>query len=519
MAKKPVVKAAHVARPRSLVSGLFAKAQDGFENFVSRLGTGPNSDNTLSAGLYTFDLITRNRIKLEAAYRGSWIVGKIVDVVADDMTRAGITITTNEQAERIEDLQAAFSNLGIWQALNTNTKWSRLYGGSIAVMQIKGQDLATQLDPTTVAKGQFKGLTVYDRWQLNPDLTDVITEGPQMGLPKFYYIVTTADTATPQPHSTGQIKVHHSRVVRQIGIQLPFFQAITEMMWGESILERLWDRLISFDNATLSSASLIDKANLRMVGVEGLRDILSAGGPALEGLLAQFDMMRQLQVNEGVTLLDKEDEYASTAYSFAGLSDMMLQFSQQLSGAADIPLIRLFSQSPTGMNATGDGDIRMYYDSINAQQNARLRAPMETIVEIMWRSTFGDDQPEDLQFVFTPLWQMSATDKAAIAKSNTETVGIAFEAGLASRAVAMKELRQHSGETGLFGNITDEDIEDAEDDEPPVPGDVPGEAAAPAEKEEKADKPHPLDKAEDAIAKDSPAARSRITDWLGKRLK
>jgi len=39
---------------------------------------------------------------------------------------------------------------------------------------------------------------------------------------------------------------------------------------------------------------------------------------------------------------------------------------QLASGAADIPMTRLLGQSPAGMNATGDGDMRNYYDRIEA---------------------------------------------------------------------------------------------------------------------------------------------------------
>lgn len=444
------------------------RTADGFDNFISRLGL--NNDNALSGGTYTFNLLTRNRIRLEAAYRGSWAVGVIVDAVADDMTRAGIDITTNDSDEDIKDFQTAISRLQIWQSLNWAIKWSRLYGGSLAVMQIEGQDLASPLNIETIGEGQFKGLVVFDRWQLNPILVDVIKSGPDMGLPSKYQIVNNPQQMDPEaPSATGMQVVHHTRCIRLTGIDLPYFQAITEMMWGESILERLWDRLIAFDNATMSSASLIDRANLRTVGIEGLREIIAAGGEAQKGLEAMFEMMRSMQVNEGLTLLDKNDTFAATPYSFSGLSDMMLQFGQQLAGASGIPLVRMFGQAPAGLNSTGESDIRMYYDNVNAQQESKLRRGWDVLLKIMWRSTFGKPAPKDIEFSFTPLWQMSNIDKASIAKTNTETIIGAHEAGLIDTATAMKELRANSGDHGLFSNISDEDIVEAENEEPPLP--------------------------------------------------
>ena len=188
-----------------------------------------------------------------------------------------------------------------------------------------------------------------------------------------------------------------------------------------------------------------------------------------------FELMRKVQVNEGLTLLDKNDTFASTSYTFAGLSDMMLQFGQQLAGASGIPLVRLFGQSPAGLSATGDSDIRMYYDNIKAQQESVLRNPMDVVLKVMWRSTFGDAAPDDLEFDFTPLWQMSAVDKANNAKTATETILGAFENNVIDKPTAMLELRATAGETGIFSNITDEAIEEAKEEPPPIPEiDLPG---------------------------------------------
>lgn len=478
--KRKVVSPAKSAAPKKLIVDameLFrvedrarkaALTTDGFDNFVSRLGL--NNDNTLSAGTYVFNLVTRNRVKLEAAYRGSWIVGAVIDSFAEDMTRAGIDITTNEGDDDIKDIQAAISRLQLWQSQCSNIKWGDLYGGSLAIIQIKGQKLDTPLDISTIGKDQFTGLAIYDRWQLNPVLQDVIQEGPEMGLPTYYDIVNGLTSVEPNaPTQTGQVRVHHSRVFRYIGIELPFFQAITEMLWGESKLERLWDRLIAFDSVTMSTANLIERANNRTVGIDGLREIIAAGGEAKEGLLSMFDMMRTLQTNEGMTLLDKNDTFTVHNYTFTGLDLVVLLFAQQLSGASGIPLLRLLSQSPAGLNASGDADIRMYYDNVNARQNAKLRTPWDTLLKILWRSVHGKDSPKDLEFKFTPLWQMSETDKATNAKTTTETAIGAFEAGVTDRATTLKELRQSSGDTGMFSNISDEDIEEAENEEPPLP--------------------------------------------------
>lgn len=464
--------------------GVAIKTADSFANFAARLGVNQSGQNALSFGTYILNLVTRNRIKLEAAYRGSWIVGAMIDCIADDMTRAGIDITLKEDGDdKVKKMKTAMSRLQIWQSVNSVIKWSRLYGGAIGLLDIEGQDYSTPLNPGTIKKGQFKGIIVYDRWQLTPDLTRLINSGPNMGLPMYYTITTNNNLADPVNTAIeGGVVLHHSRCIRMIGIELPFFQAITEMMWGESVLERVWDRLIPFDTATMSVANLVNRASMRGVKVDKLREVAAMGGEALDGMVAQFEVMREFQQNEGLTLIDKEDEFFHETYSFTGLDMVLIQFLQQISGAIETPLIRLMGQSPSGLGNTGDSDMRMYYDSILSKQEARLRNPFELIITVLYRSLFGQAKPDDLDFEFTPLWQMSATDKANVAKTNAETITGVFEAGLTDKGTALTELRAQSAETGMFGDITDEQIKEAESEEPPpVPGEESGNAPNPAD--------------------------------------
>lgn len=439
-----------------------ATARDGFANLAARMGVG--AQNVLSEGTYIFDLLTRNRMKLEAMYRGSWIVGAAVDSVAEDMTRSGITIQADTDPKQIQEMQTMLTRLGIWHSLLDAIKWGRLYGGAIAAIVVDGQDPSTPLNVSTISQNQFRGLRVYDRWSLQPSLQDVIEDGMDAGLPKFYDVVSDINSG-----KVSGLKWHHSRVIRFIGVQLPLWQAITEQMWGESIIERMNDRLISFDTATAGAANLINKAHLRTVQIDKLREVLAAGGKAEENLLQMFHHMRMLQVNEGLTLLDKEDQFQAHSYTFSGLSDMILQFGQQISGATGIPLTRLFGQSPAGLNSTGESDLRMYYDNIRAQQESRLRDGMLKILRVLHRSMFGVDAPQAMDFEFVPLWQTSQKEKADIMAVVTDSIVKAHDAGIIDQATALKELKQSSDSTGIYTNISDESIAEAETAPPPMP--------------------------------------------------
>lgn len=439
--------------------------RDGFANLAARMGLG--AQNVFSEGTYIFDLLTRNRIKLEAMYRGSWIVGAAVDSIAEDMTRAGISIKGDSDPEQIEQMQVQMTRLGVWSALLEAIKWGRLYGGAVAMIVIDGQDPSTPLNVSTVGRGQFKGLRVFDRWQLQPSLQNIVIDGMDFGLPMFYDVIS--DVTTGQ---VSNVRIHHTRVVRQIGVQLPAYQAITEQMWGESVVERMYDRLVAFDTATSGAANLIQKAHLRTVQIDKLREVLAAGGKAEENLLQMFHHMRMLQTNEGLTLLDKEDTFQAHSYTFSGLSDMILQFGQQIAGATGIPLVRLFGQSPAGLSATGESDLRMYYDNVASQQESRLRDGLMRVLQVMHQSLFGTPAPQSFDFDFVPLWQIDVNEKATIASTITATIATAYEKGIIDQATALQELKQSSESTGVFTNITEGQIEEAKMEPPPMPVEV-----------------------------------------------
>lgn len=446
------------------------QTNDSFANFGANVGWGTN--NQSSGSTYTLSYQSRNRIALEAAYRGSWIVRAAVDAMPEDMTRAGIEISGMEP-EDVTLIERDMMRLAIWDALCDDGKWANLYGGSLAVMLVEGQDFSTPLDPDRIAKGQFKGLLILDRWMVSPLVGEVVTEyGPDMGKPVYYNVI--ADYA-----AIPKAKIHYSRVIRLDGMDLPFYQRVSENGWGLSVLEPMWDRLIAFDSASVGAGQLIYKAHLRTMTIEGLRDVIALGGPALAGLKAQIEFTRLAQTNEGMTLVDGKDKFEAHTYAFSGLSDMLTQFAQQLCGALGMPFTRLFGQSPTGLSATGEGEMKQWGEKVKQQQERRLRNPVHRLLAVMSMSTLGKPLPDDFGFEFRSLQEMNELEKSDIATKKTAAIVSAVDAQLIKPSTGMKELKASAPVSGLFGNISDSDISEAEKLEkeapPPEPDENPPE--------------------------------------------
>jgi hypothetical protein len=151
---------------------------DNVVNFAARIGLG--GGNMLSETTQNYLPISRLQQLMEWAYRGSWVVGAAVDVVADDMTRAGIQMNSETPPDQIEHVNKAIRDLYLWQSLNETIKWSRLYGGALMVLAIDGQDMSTPLISERVPTGALKGFIVLDRWMVQPSYNLLVQDfGPE----------------------------------------------------------------------------------------------------------------------------------------------------------------------------------------------------------------------------------------------------------------------------------------------------------------------------------------------------
>jgi hypothetical protein len=175
--------------------------------------------------------------------------------------------------------------------------------------------MSTELNLDSIVPGQLRGFMSVDRWMVQRSYTDLVLDyGPEYGMPRWYDMVTTAPFMPKQ-------RIHHTRCVRMDGVGLPFRQRIAEDGWGMSVIERLYDRLLAFDSGTMGVAQLLFRAYIRSYKVKDYRQIVTTGGDLLEGFMRSMELMRMMQSNEGLTIIDSEDDFQTHPYNFGGLAD------------------------------------------------------------------------------------------------------------------------------------------------------------------------------------------------------
>lgn len=467
---------------------------DAFANSLARLGF--NQPTLLEGTQYPMTRLTRNYNLMTALYRDHWIVRRIIDLVSKDLLKNWIDIHTELSPDELKQVNREIRVTSVRKSLLESVKWGRLYGGAAALMLIKGQEdkLEEPLDIEEINPGDFRGLLVLDRWSgIYPELetVDDITS-PEFGLPKYYQIKGDKEQ--------NGVRVHHTRILRFIGYDLPYWEKLAEVYWGASVIESVFEELKKRDNSSWNIAQLIFLANVRVLKMSDLGQMLTTTNQrAKKDLYQVLEAQNMLMSNMGMYVMDKEDEFQNFQYSFSGLAEIYELFMLDVAGASDIPATRLYGRSPQGMNSTGEGELTNYYDMIENTQEEQLRPVIEKLLPVICMSALGF-VPDDLEFEFNPVETPSQKDKAELIWRTIEAIRGCYDSGMISQQISLKELRQAGEPLGLFTNITDQDIEEAsneldnEEDGLEVPGDgeesdrqdVPGDTELSGQRAEKA---------------------------------
>ena len=438
------------SRPRGAQPNTEAvSVQDAFSNPLFRLGYG--SQSPLEATEYPLTRTTDNYALLNSLYRDNWVVQNVVGIIPDDMTKKWFAPAGAVGPEHLKELDRVQRVTALRERVNEGLRWGRLYGGAAGLIMIRGQEgmLGQPLELESIYPGTFQGLYILDRWQGVVPGMELVFEG---GEPvPAYYSITDARGNTVA-------KVHHSRLVRFTGRDLPFLERVAELYWGESEVEALYNDVVKHDNVAANMAALTFRANVDTMEVQNLDQLFSVtSGEQQRRFWNVMQAQSVMKSNFGMQLVNRGDQIKNTQYTFTGLQEVYDSMCLDLSGASRIPVTKLFGRSPAGMNATGESDLRNYYDYVDTLREAKLRPILEKLLPVLAMSAWGA-VPDGLDITFPPLWTPTAAEVAEIALKKAQAIRDTFQAGLFRADTAQRELKKLADETGMFDSISEEEI-------------------------------------------------------------
>ena len=423
-------------------------ANDGFANPLAHLGA---SSPLLSSGTFVRSGLSSEIEELAVIYRECAIAKRIIDMPSEDMTRAWYTpISARLDETDLNNLRELEARHSIKQEITNAIRWGRLFGGALAVMVIKGQGnrMDQPLNVNGLRYDSFRGLYVADLTQgITPSLE--LVEGiddPDFGLPKYYDI-------NMEMGEFRSVRVHHSRVLRFTGRELPHSETVRNSYWGASELEHAWDEIRRYLSTCDNIAQLIFQANLITLKIANFGSDLAYGSERLkESVERTVESENRMRSSYGTQIIGAEDSMENHAYNFAGVAENKESFMLDVAGAAEIPATKLFGRSPQGMNATGKEDLRNYYDMIAQQQERILRPALEKLLPVIGMSCWGF-VPEDLKIVFNPAMTIGPEESARISRENAEEVIALVNSGLFTPEEGRAEIIRRGKTYGNWGNI------------------------------------------------------------------
>lgn len=428
-------------RVRNLPNGdVIIKTADGLQNIITGMGT--NRDSR-SANQFVYSTSYQQWPELEAAYCENWIAREVVDAPVDDATREWREFSLSDESV---DLEKEEEKYGVQQVVQWAFKMAGLYGGALIVMLVNGQPLDEPLDVTRIKKGDLIGLRVFDRTYVSADdveMVDVMSEGYM--LPEYYRI------------NGGTQRIHHTNVIRVPGARLPLRLRGLNQYWDDSRLRRCMDDLKDVVSSKSGIAKLIQSANVDIIRRQNF-DAVASSGDQDEAVAQRYSLFNLMKSSFGMGILDASEEYSRNQIGFGGLGDILRAMMEWCSGAAGIPMTRLFGVQAKGLGNDTSGDLANYYNSIKSSQNRDYKTVLNRLDEVMVRSALGS-MPDDYRWTWRPLQQMDPTELANRQKTLAEKDEIRIGQGVPESAILKRLVAD--GEYDIDESV----IEQAERDE------------------------------------------------------
>jgi phage-related protein (TIGR01555 family) len=386
--------------------------RDGWTNMVSGMGTRKDKSRYTT---YAPDVLLPLET-LAALYTGDGLAASIIDIFADDLTREwGCVEDDPEGEDGLPIIATAMEKLDVKSAFNSAEKWARLFGGALAVIGvIDGRTPETPLNLKSIRSIEY--IKVID---IGDILISQCTYNTDLTSSEYGNIDTYAINYRIGNEYVSR-RVHASRCIPFFGKKVPTLHGGANVRpemryWGMSELQPIWSYLRSYQDAFGSVSSVLNELVIGKYKFSDLDEMLAEdNGARFKARMEAIEMMKST-IN-GV-MLGTDEDYLRDTVSLTGIPDTLDRFMMNVSAVTRYPVTKLFGRSPAGMNATGENDLKNYYDSVRARQNAEW-SYVQMLVNMIaaWKGV-----KEYTPFKWNPLFQLTEEQEANVDRIEAET--------------------------------------------------------------------------------------------------
>lgn len=365
---------------------------------------------------------------------------KMVGTIAEEMTRKWIKLKTvgdDDKSERVKQLIDALERFHVREKFREAAEHDGYFGGGqIYIDVLSPKNVSAWTDDTElqsklfisdkkIPKGSLKGLQVIEPVWTYPGVYNANNPlSPDFYKPTEWFVMGKT--------------VHASRMIDFVSRQVPDLLKASYNFRGLSLVQMAEPYVNNWLRTRDSVSDMIHSFSIPVIGTN-MQSTLS-GGPA-DQLLYRLDLFNRCRDNRGAFAKNNTDDNVETVEfvnaPLSGLDVLQAQSQEHMAAVSSIPLVKLLGITPNGLNASSDGEIRVFYDYIHSLQQAMFYEPLKRVMDVIQLSEFGDIDPE-IYFEFEPLYEMSAKEKADIRKVDADTDAVYIAAG----ALSANEVRE-----------------------------------------------------------------------------
>lgn len=358
-----------------------------------------------------------------------WIKFQVVNSGKDKDGKPRDKKFAESKAERIRLLKDALDKFKVRDIIYQTIVLDGFFGRSHIFIDLNGdsdnfdsQELITNIgngrdaaSKAKIAKGSLKRFTTVE---------------PVWAYPTNYNAINplAADWYKPVQWYVMSSPIHSSRLMTIVGREVPDLLKPAYAFGGLSLSQIAKPYVDNWLNTRQSVADIIQAFSVFVLKTD-MQTLLATDGDAL---FRRADLFNLIRDNRGLMMLNKDsEEFANVSAPLAGLEGLQSQTQEHMASVSRIPIVKLLGIQPAGLNASSQGEIQTFYDTIAAYQESLLRIPLTKIIDIVQLSEFGDID-QDITFKFEPLETMTEKEEGEINKMNAEADSIRIADGVLS---------------------------------------------------------------------------------------
>lgn len=373
----------------------------------------------------------------------------------------------NKEIEsKIKELRDFADELKLRHVFKTLAAHDSQFGIGHLYLDLKGANIDNPRDPEN-SKSIGTGRDAISREKLRTGcLAGLRTIEPIWCYPTAYNASNPLSPSwyDPQVWFVMGAEIHKTRLIPLVGRPVPDILKPAYCFGGISMTQ-LAQPYVDIWLRTRESVGELIHAFSVMILQTNMSTTTQPGGAGFGGgdVLARMMLANMMRDNQGMMVIDKASEdFKNISAPISGLDELQAQAQEHMFSVGRIPAVKFAGIQPKGLNATSDGEMRAFNDTVHGQQEHLFRSGLTTVLDIMQISLWGERDP-DITYDFLPLHEETPKEKAEIRKIEAETDQIRIDSGV----VSQEEVRSKvvtDPESGFHG-LDPDDVPDLAEEE------------------------------------------------------